>query len=188
MLFCFEAVCAVVWLKSARVVNHRAGIFTPTLFPTIDLLKRLALKVKLMNLDQCHMIDLPRVTDQRGNLTFIESNRHVPFDIKRVYYIYDVPGGAERGGHAHKNLEQFIFAPSGSFDVVLSDGRSKRKFSLNRSYYGLYIRSMIWREINNFSSGSVCMALASAPYSEDDYYREYSKFLEAVGKLREENV
>ncbi len=135
-----------------------------------------------MSADQCRIVDLPKVTDPRGNLTFIEGGRHIPFEIKRVYYIYDVPGGAERGGHAHKKLEQFIIAVSGSFDVVVSDGCNKRKFQLNRSYYGLYICSMIWREIENFSSGSVCMALSSEYYDEADYYRDYAEFLNEVNK------
>ena len=110
----------------------------------------------------------------------IEGGRHVPFEIKRVYYLYDVPGGAERGGHAHRELEQLIIAMSGSFDVVLDDGYIRQRFHLNRSYYGLYIRTMIWREIDNFSSGSVCMALASNYYDEADYYRDYQDFLAAV--------
>ncbi len=136
----------------------------------------------LMSIDKCRFIDLPKVTDPRGNLTFIEGGRHIPFEIKRVYYIYDVPGGAERGGHAHKKLEQLIIAVSGSFDVVLSDGRDKRKFQLNRPYYGLYICPMIWREIENFSSGSVCIALSSEYYDEADYYRYYAGFLNKVNK------
>ena len=130
-----------------------------------------------MRLDQCKIIDLPKITDPRGNLTFIEGARHVPFDIKRVYYLYDVPGGAERGGHAHKNLHEFIIALSGSFDVVLNDGIEKKRFHLNRSYYGLYVCPMVWRELDNFSSGSVCLVLASAPFDEADYYRDYQTFL-----------
>lgn len=130
----------------------------------------------------CHLVDLPKITDPRGNLTFIEGGRHVPFDIQRVYYLYDVPGGAERGGHAHKALRQLIVAMSGSFDVVLDDGREKRRFHLNRSYTGLYVCPMIWRELDNFSSGSVCMVLASNRYDEDDYYREYSAFIGAINK------
>jgi uncharacterized RmlC-like cupin family protein len=101
---------------------------------------------------------------------------HVPFEIKRVYYLYDVPGGAERGGHAHRELEQVIVAMSGSFDVVLDDGHASKRVHLNRSYYGLYVPRMIWRELDNFSSGSVCMVLASNRYSEDDYYRDYREF------------
>ncbi len=135
-----------------------------------------------MSVNKCRFIDLPKVTDPRGNLTFIEGGRHIPFEIKRVYYMYDVPGGAERGGHAHKKLEQFIIAVSGSFDVVLSDGRDKRKFQLNRPYYGLYICPMMWREIENFSSGSVCIALSSEYYDEADYCRDYAEFLNEVNK------
>lgn len=129
-----------------------------------------------MRLDRCKIIDLPKITDPRGNLTFIEGARHVPFDIKRVYYLYDVPGGAERGGHAHRNLHEFIIALSGSFDVILNDGTDKKRFHLNRSYYGLYVCPMVWRELDNFSSASVCMVLASAPFEESDYYRDYDKF------------
>lgn len=133
-----------------------------------------------MTIKDCRIIELPKITDPRGNLTFIEASRHVPFDIKRVYYTYDVPGGEERGGHAHKDLKQLIIAMSGSFDVVLDDGIQKITFHLNRSYFGLYICPMIWREINNFSSGSVCMVLASEFYSESDYYRDYDNFLKIV--------
>jgi dTDP-4-dehydrorhamnose 3,5-epimerase-like enzyme len=133
-----------------------------------------------MGMDQCHIIDLPKIADPRGNLTFIEGGRHVPFQIQRVYYLYDTPGGAERGGHAHKNLHQLIVAMSGSFDVILDDGKQRQRFHLNRSYYGLYVCPMIWRELDNFSSGSVCMVLASNFYDEADYYRDYEKFLAAV--------
>jgi len=133
-----------------------------------------------MSLSEVKIIDLPKIADPRGNLTFIEGRRHVPFDIKRVYYLYDVPGGAERGGHAHKKLEQYIIAMSGSFDVLLDDGYEKKKVHLNRSYYGLYVCSMIWREIDNFSSGSVCMVLASDYYEEADYFRDYDEFLRCV--------
>lgn len=133
-----------------------------------------------MSLAECKIIDLTRINDPRGNLTFIEGGRHVPFEIKRVYYLYDVPGGAERGGHAHKNLHQFIIAMSGSFDVVLSDGSQQKRFHLNRSYFGMYICPMIWRELDNFSSGSVCMVLASNLYDEADYYRRYDEFVRAL--------
>jgi hypothetical protein len=133
-----------------------------------------------MSLDQCRIIDFPKISDPRGNLTFVESNKHIPFELKRVYYLYDVPGGAERGGHAHKTMEQVIVAMSGSFDVVLDDGRQRKRFHLNRSYYGLYICSMIWREIDNFSSGSVCMSIASTFYDEADYYRDQSDFYSIV--------
>jgi hypothetical protein len=124
----------------------------------------------------CHLVAFPRVEDPRGNLSFVEGSRHVPFDIARVYWLYDVPGGAERGGHAHRDLHQVIVAMSGSFDVVLDDGTITQRVHLNRSYAGLYVPSMVWREIDNFSSGSVCMVLASRPYEEDDYIRERSTF------------
>jgi len=133
-----------------------------------------------MSLNLCKIIALPKNTDPRGNLTFIEGGVHVPFLIQRVYYLYDVPGGAERGGHAHKELHQLIIAMSGSFDVVLDDGSEKKRFHLNRSYFGLYVCPMIWRELDNFSSGSVCMVLASNRYNETDYYREYAAFLNVI--------
>lgn len=132
-----------------------------------------------MPLDDCRIIELPKISDPRGNLTFIEGERHVPFAIERVYYLYDVPGGGERGGHAHKGLHQLIVAMSGSFDIELDDGYAKRRYQLNRSYFGLYVCPMIWREIDNFSSGSVCMVLASNRYDEADYYRDYAEFLAA---------
>jgi hypothetical protein len=134
-----------------------------------------------MSLKECTLIDLPKIAEPRGNLTFIEGGRHVPFEIKRVYYLYDVPGGAERGGHAHKALHQLIVAMSGSFDIVLDDGRQKKRIHLNRSYYGLYVCPMIWREMDNFSSGAVCLVLASNRYDESDYYRNYGDFLKALG-------
>jgi hypothetical protein len=134
-----------------------------------------------MDIDRCNIIELPKITDPRGNLTFVEPDRHIPFEIQRIYYLYDVPGGAERGGHAHKALHQLIIAMSGSFDVVLDDGGKKRRFSLNRSYYGLYVCPMIWRELDNFSSGSVCLVLASNRYDEEDYYRSYDDYLRARG-------
>lgn len=129
-----------------------------------------------MLIEQCRIIDLPKISDPRGNLTFVEGGTHVPFEIRRVYYLYDVPGGSERGGHAHKALSQLIIAMSGSFDVVLDDGYIKRRHHLNRSYSGLYVCPMIWRELDNFSSGSVCMVLASNVYDEKDYYRDYDEF------------
>jgi hypothetical protein len=133
-----------------------------------------------MPISDCKIISLPKITDSRGNLTFIEGEQHVPFEIRRVYYLYDVPGGAERGGHAHKALSQLIVAMSGSFDVVLDDGEHKKRFHLNRSYIGLFVCPMVWRELDNFSSGSVCMVLASNRYDESDYYREYSEFKTAL--------
>lgn len=133
-----------------------------------------------MSLQDCRIIDLPIVADPRGNLTFIEGGGHIPFDIARVYYLYDVPGGSERGGHAHKGLQQLIIAMSGSFDVVLDDGQDKTRFHLNRSYHGLYVPNMLWRELDNFSSGSVCMVLASNHYDEADYYRDYAEYTAAL--------
>lgn len=129
-----------------------------------------------MSVGKCKIINLPKISDPRGNLSFIEGGQHIPFDIKRVYYLYDVPGGSDRGSHAHKNLHQFVVAMSGSFDVVLDDGKDKKRFHLNRSYYGLYVCPMMWRELDNFSSGSVCMVLASAHYDEADYIRDYTEF------------
>jgi len=131
------------------------------------------------NLSDCRIVDLPKIEDARGNLTFIEGGSQIPFEIQRAYYLYDVPGGSERGGHAHKALHQLIIAMSGSFDVVLDDGLEKKRFHLNRSYYGLYVCPMMWRELDNFSSGSVCMVLASNKYDESDYYRDYNDFMVA---------
>ncbi len=135
-----------------------------------------------MNPQKCRLIELPKILDHRGNLTFMESSRHIPFEIKRVYYLYDVPGGAARGGHSHLRLEQFIIAASGSFTVCTDNGFEKENFYLNRSYYGLYIPTMTWREIDNFSSGSVCLVLASEFYNADDYIRDYDKFKELAAK------
>jgi len=137
-----------------------------------------------MRLANCRIFDLPKIEDSRGNLTFVEGGSHIPFDIQRVYYLYDVPGGAERGGHGHKELEQLIIAMAGSFDVVLDDGTERKRFHLNRSYYGLYVCPMIWRELDNFSSGSVCMVLASNRYDESDYYRDYQQYLHALRRSR----
>jgi dTDP-4-dehydrorhamnose 3,5-epimerase-like enzyme len=131
-----------------------------------------------MSTDRCRLIELPKIADARGNLTFIEAESHVPFKIKRTFYLYDVPGGADRGGHALKTCHQFIIAMSGSFDVVLYDGtRTPDRVHLNRSYHGLYIPPMVWRQIDNFSSGSVCLALASENYSEQDYFRDYDDYI-----------
>jgi len=135
-----------------------------------------------MSIESCGLVNLPKISDPRGNLTFVESNRHVPFEIKRVYYLYDVPGGAERGGHGHKALHQLIVAISGSFDIHLDDGVSKKTIHMNRSYEGLYVCPMIWREIDNFSSGAVCLVLASDYYDEADYYRDYGNFVQDVKK------
>ncbi len=133
-----------------------------------------------MSIEKCRLVDVPKISNPSGNLTFIEGGRHIPFEIKRVYYLYDVPGGAERGGHAHKALHQLIIAMSGSFDILLDDGYQRKSYHMNRSYYGLYLCPMVWREINNFSSGAVCLALASAPYDESDYIRNYDVFIAAT--------
>lgn len=137
-----------------------------------------------MDRNDKRIIELPRINDPRGNLTFIEASRHVPFEIKRVYYLYDVPGGATRAGHGHRTLEQLIIAMSGSFDVVLDDGQQRKRYHLNRSYYGLHVEPMMWREIDNFSSGSVCMVLASDFYDEADYFRRHEDFLKAVRSIK----
>lgn len=134
----------------------------------------------VLGVGRCRLIDLPVVHDARGNLTFIEGGRHVGFEIARIYYLYDVPGGAERGGHAHKTLHQLLIAMSGSFDVVLDDACARHRCHLNRSYRGLYLPPMIWREMDNFSSGSVCLVLASAPFDETDYMRDYEEFRAAA--------
>lgn len=128
----------------------------------------------------CRIVDLPRVNDPRGNLTFVEGRDTIPFAIERVYYLYDVPGGESRGGHAHRELEQFVIAAAGSFEVLVDDGEQTERFFLNRSYYGLYIPRMVWREIDEFSSGSVCLVMASHHYDEADYYRDYDEFLAAA--------
>lgn len=133
-----------------------------------------------MSIHDSELIELPRINDHRGNLTFIENSRHIPFDIKRVYYLYDVPGGAARAAHGHKALHQLMIAMSGSFDITLDDGFEKKKYHLNRSYYGLYIPPMIWRDLDNFSSGAVCMVLASDYYDESDYYRNYDDFIRSA--------
>ena len=128
------------------------------------------------------IIDLPKIPDRRGNLTFVEGGNHVPFNIGRVYYLYDVPAGEMRAGHAHFALEQVLIAVSGAFDVLVDIGTNKQSVSLNRPYVGLYIRSMVWREIYNFSSGSVCLVIASLPYDEADYIRSYDEFIEVALK------
>ena len=148
----------------------------PEHWPLIIVFLTYEWKINQMNMSDCKIVELTKVANEKGNLTFIEGSRHIPFEIKRIYYLYDVPGGEQRGGHAHKNLEQFIIAASGSFDVVLDDGLMKYRFHLNRSYFGLYVPQMIWRELDNFSSGSVCLVLASAYYDEADYIREYIEF------------
>ena len=133
-----------------------------------------------MPLKDCRIIELPKISDPRGNLTFIEGSQHIPFDIKRAYYLYDVPGGYHRGSHAHKNIPQFIVAISGSFDVLLNDGHDKKRFHLNRPFLGLYVCPMMWRDLDNFSSGAVCLVLSSKHYSEADYIRDYQEFLTKI--------
>jgi len=131
-----------------------------------------------MSLDKIRIVHLPKILDDRGNLSFLEENKQIPFTIKRTYWIYDVPGGEVRGGHSYYENEELIIALSGSFDVVLSDGHNERRFSLNRSYFGLYVPKGIWRYMENFSTNSLCFIVASTCYDESDYQRDYSKFIE----------
>jgi dTDP-4-dehydrorhamnose 3,5-epimerase-like enzyme len=133
-----------------------------------------------MSLEKVAIIDLPKITDPRGNLTFVEGSNHIPFDIKRVFYLYDVPGGETRAGHSNIHSEQVIIAVSGSFDVIVDDGNNKKRFHLNRSYFGLYLPTYVWREIDNFSSSSVCLVLTSEIYAAEDYIRDYAAFVESV--------
>ena len=126
------------------------------------------------------LINLPKILDERGNLSFVEEENHIPFKIIRTYWIYDVPGGEFRGSHAFKETEEFIMALSGSFDVILHDGQEQRKFSLNRSYYGLYIPKLIWRKLENFSTNSLALLLSSTLYDENDYVRDFDQFLSLV--------
>ena len=133
--------------------------------------------MEMTTVNDCRLVDLPRIERAEGSITPIEGARHVPFEIARVYYLYDMPGGASRGGHAHKELLQLMVAVMGSFDVVLDDGFSRRRVTLNRGYYGLYLPNLIWRKLENFSSGAICVVLASQPYEESDYLRDYSNFI-----------
>lgn len=130
-----------------------------------------------MNIDQVRMIFLPKYEDSRGNLSFLEENIQIPFKIKRTYWIYDVPGGQNRGGHAFKEQKELLIALSGSFDVIVDNGKEKNTYSLNRSYYGLYIPNALWREMVNFSTNSLALIVSSTQYSENDYIRNYSDFL-----------
>ena len=133
-------------------------------------------------MDSARIIELPRFLDARGNLSFAQNNTHIPFEIKRTYWLYDVPGGESRGGHAYRETEEFVIALSGSFDVIVDDGKEKQKFHLNRSYYGLYIPKGVWREIDNFSTNSLALEFASTKYNLKDYIRDYNEFL----KLKED--
>ena len=135
-----------------------------------------------MDLDICNIIELPKILDARGNLSFLQNNTQIPFEISRIYWLYDVPGGESRGGHAYKETEEFVIALSGSFDVVLDDGKEKKTFHLNRSYYGLYIPKGIWREMKNFSTNSLALELSSTSYNPNDYIRDYNEFLNNKNK------
>lgn len=137
-----------------------------------------------MTLNDVKIVQLPKFLDARGTLSFVEQNNHIPFEIKRTYWIYDVPGGESRGGHAYKENEEFIVALSGSFDVILDDGTEKRRYTLNRSYYGIYVPRGLWREIDNFSTNSLAVVLASIKYDANDYIRNYDEFLEYNKLLR----
>lgn len=133
-------------------------------------------------MNQPRIIDLPKFLDTRGNLSFAQNNTHIPFEIKRTYWLYDVPGGESRGGHAYRETEEFVIALSGSFDVIVDDGKEKKTFHLNRSFYGLYIPKGMWREMDNFSTNSLALEFASTKYNPDDYIRDYDEFL----KLKED--
>lgn len=128
------------------------------------------------------IINLPKFLDARGNLSFVEQFKHIPFEIKRTYWIYDVPGGEARGGHAYKENQEFVIALSGSFDVILDDGKVKKTFSLNRSYYGLYVPKGIWREIDNFSTNSLALVLSSTQYNAEDYIYDYEQFVSLIDR------
>ena len=130
-----------------------------------------------MTIDSVRVVELPRFLDTRGNLSFVEQLNHIPFEIKRTYWIYDVPGGENRGGHAFKQNEEFIIALSGAFDVIVDDGNAKKKYTLSRSYYGLYVPAGLWREMENFSTNSLALEFGSIHYSADDYIRDYTEYL-----------
>jgi dTDP-4-dehydrorhamnose 3,5-epimerase-like enzyme len=133
-----------------------------------------------LSIETCRLVQLPKISDPSGNLTFIEGERHIPFEIKRVYYLYDVPEGRTRGRHAHKAVQQFIVAVAGSVTLVLNDSHRRKEFLLNRACCGVYVPRMTWQELKDFSPGSVCLVLASETYDEADYYRDYADFLAAV--------
>lgn len=161
-------------IQIADLTNNQFIIFIRDKITTIELFR-----VNLMK-DYCRVINFPIISEVRGNLSFIEENNHVPFPIKRIYYLYDVPSGATRGGHAHKELHQIIIALSGSFDVIVDNGKTRETFFLNRPHYGLYIPPGVWREIENFSSNSVALALVSDFFNENDYIRDHKLFKRMV--------
>jgi uncharacterized cupin superfamily protein len=134
-------------------------------------------------MNKAKIIDLPKIIDKRGNLSFIEGGGHIPFEIKRVYWIYDVPGGEQRGGHAFKSQSEFIVALSGSFDVILDDGIEQKTYSMNRSYYGLYVPNGIWRQMENFSTNALALVIASTKYDTEDYIRDYDQFKDLVNEI-----
>lgn len=136
-----------------------------------------------MSLDSVKLIQLPKILDERGNLSFFENNNQIPFSIARAYWIYDVPGGEHRGGHAYKSLQEVIVALSGSFDIVLNDGASQKIFTLNRSYYGLYVPKMIWRQMENFSTNSLALIIADQGYSSEEYIRDFEEFSQIKSRL-----
>lgn len=136
----------------------------------------------MSTINECKIIKLPFIQNRRGNITPVNSATDIDFNINRIYYLYDVPGGAARGGHAHKELQQLIVSVMGAFDVILDDGKERKSVHLDRAYHGLYIPNMIWRELDNFSSGAICLVLASLPYDETDYYRDYDEYLRALKK------
>ena len=139
----------------------------------------------MVTVNDVKIIELPKFTDPRGNLSFVEQLNHIPFEIKRTYWIYDVPGGENRGGHVFKQNQEFIIALSGAFDVIVDDGENKKKFTLNRSYYGLYVPAGLWREMENFSTNSLALEFGSMNYNPEDYIREYDDFLKLkhAGKI-----
>ena len=134
----------------------------------------------MANVNDCQLINLPKIKNPRGNLTFVENSKHIPFDIKRVFYLYDIPGGESRGAHAHKECHQFLIAASGSFEVEIDDGKEIKKISLNQPYYGLHIPPGIWASEINFSSGAICLVLASHTYNGEDYIRDFDQYLTYV--------
>ena len=134
----------------------------------------------MVTVNDCRIIGLPRISSKEGNLTPVYGNIHIPFEIKRVYYVYDIPGGESRGGHAHKDSLEFIISVMGSFDVLINDGNRQRTVTLNRAYFGLYIPNLIWRELLNFSSGAICFVITSSLFSEADYIRDYRDFVKQI--------